>query len=297
MTRWVRWVRKVRSRAHGPGRLHGLLDVEVRGVGPAEPEGVEHQDVHALERLQRRRREALAVGDVAQAAHPEAVHPHRAVGHHHGKEGAAHDLHRRRPRCRSWRRIRGFELPCGGLDVVVEDVPEVAGHAGPWYSVADPRRQVAPPAHREDAQVVDAVDVVRVDVREPDGVDAVASRRPGAGGGAPAACPPAAGPPPVSTTAPWRVRRSRGSGDVHAAQSHPTTGTPNDVPVPRKVSFTRSAGRRSSRLAVTEPLQAHGVGGARRCGRESPTSPLPTPPDRPSPSSRIASRPTPVSAS
>src|SRR5664279_5677538 len=32
-------------------------------------------------------------------------------------------------------------------------------------------------------------------------------------------------------------RRSRGSAEVHTAQSHPTVGTPIEVPVPRNVSF------------------------------------------------------------
>ena len=43
--------------------------------------------------------------------------------------------------------------------------------------------------------------------------------------------------PPASTTAPERVRRSRGSGERHTAQAHPIWGTPNEVPVPRNVSF------------------------------------------------------------
>ena len=45
---------------------------------------------------------------------------------------------------------------------------------------------------------------------------------------------------PDSTSAPTRVRRSRGSDERQTAQPHPTCGTPNDVPVPRKVSLTPS---------------------------------------------------------
>jgi hypothetical protein len=30
-----------------------------------------------------------------------------------------------------------------------------------------------------------------------------------------------------------------GSDDLHTAQSHPTMGTPVEVPVPRKVTFTK----------------------------------------------------------
>src|SRR5260370_31376172 len=44
--------------------------------------------------------------------------------------------------------------------------------------------------------------------------------------------------PPDSINAAVRVRRSRGSVDVHVRQEHPTWGTPKDVPVPRKVSRT-----------------------------------------------------------
>ncbi len=42
--------------------------------------------------------------------------------------------------------------------------------------------------------------------------------------------------PPASTRAPDRVRLSRGSVERQTAQPHPIWGTPNDVPVPRKVS-------------------------------------------------------------
>ena len=42
--------------------------------------------------------------------------------------------------------------------------------------------------------------------------------------------------PSASTSAPERVRWSRGSVERQTAQSQPIWGTPNDVPVPRKVS-------------------------------------------------------------
>src|SRR5262245_29310234 len=45
-------------------------------------------------------------------------------------------------------------------------------------------------------------------------------------------------PTSVSTTAPTLVRRSRGSGERHTAHPQPSCGTPKEVPVPRKVSFT-----------------------------------------------------------
>src|SRR5882762_7978605 len=44
--------------------------------------------------------------------------------------------------------------------------------------------------------------------------------------------------PWVSINAPVRVRRSRGSADVQVGQRQPICGTPNDVPVPSKVSRT-----------------------------------------------------------
>ena len=44
-------------------------------------------------------------------------------------------------------------------------------------------------------------------------------------------------PASVSTTAACRVRRSRGSSDTQVSHRQPTTGTPNDVPVPRNVSL------------------------------------------------------------
>src|SRR5918995_4503808 len=42
--------------------------------------------------------------------------------------------------------------------------------------------------------------------------------------------------PPACTTAPLRVRLSLGSVERQTGQSQPIWGTPNDVPVPRKVS-------------------------------------------------------------
>ena len=42
--------------------------------------------------------------------------------------------------------------------------------------------------------------------------------------------------PPSWITAPDRVRLSRGSVERQTGQSQPIWGTPNDVPVPRKVS-------------------------------------------------------------
>jgi hypothetical protein len=42
--------------------------------------------------------------------------------------------------------------------------------------------------------------------------------------------------PPASTSAAERLRLSRGSADRHTAHEQPIWGTPNDVPVPRKVS-------------------------------------------------------------
>src|SRR5919109_3095539 len=42
--------------------------------------------------------------------------------------------------------------------------------------------------------------------------------------------------PPSCTTAPLRVRLSLGSVERQTGQSQPIWGTPNDVPVPRKVS-------------------------------------------------------------
>src|ERR1035437_5007288 len=43
-----------------------------------------------------------------------------------------------------------------------------------------------------------------------------------------------------------RSRRSCGSTEVHTAQSHPSVGTPIEVPVPRNVSRPSIASRRSN---------------------------------------------------
>src|SRR5438093_3346307 len=63
--------------------------------------------------------------------------------------------------------------------------------------------------------------------------------------------------PPDSISAAVRVRRSRGSDDVHVRQSHPICGTPYDVPVPRNTSLT------------SHDLDLEQVGGSRDLPRQA----------------------------
>src|SRR5213078_3216879 len=63
--------------------------------------------------------------------------------------------------------------------------------------------------------------------------------------------------PPDSISAAVRVRRSRGSDEVHVRQSHPICGTPYDVPVPRNTSLT------------SHDLDLEQVGGSRDLPRQA----------------------------
>src|SRR5215467_2788081 len=53
-----------------------------------------------------------------------------------------------------------------------------------------------------------------------------------------------------------RVRRSRGSVDVHTAQSQPIEGTPLDVPLPRTVTRMGSNPRQNPGSRRDDPLLA-----------------------------------------
>src|SRR5436190_21869911 len=82
-------------------------------------------------------------------------------------------------------------------------------------------------------------------------------------------------PPSVSTTAPTRVRLSRGSVERQTSQPQPSCGTPKLVPVPRKVSFTVGVpppGVLSYRLDLQEIRRAGHV--ERYTGRDDDTVPL-----------------------
>ena len=62
--------------------------------------------------------------------------------------------------------------------------------------------------------------------------------------------------------APCRVLRSLGSSEVHRGQWHPITGTPKEVPVPRKVSIDRVSSKISNSRCQVQGLLSyrHGQG-------------------------------------
>src|SRR5262245_13292965 len=73
-------------------------------------------------------------------------------------------------------------------------------------------------------------------------------------------------PRSLSTTAPTRVRLSRGSADRHTSQLQPSCGTPKLVPVPRKISFIAER-RATSRLNRFDFQEVGGAGNVERNAR------------------------------
>ncbi len=82
------------------------------------------------------------------------------------------------------------------------------------------------------------------------------------------------------THAPVRVRVSRGSDEVHTAQSHAISGIPPEVPVPRKVKRGWSTGNgrapsgvpalRVQLFGINPTRASQSLGAAQRRGRSSP---------------------------
>src|SRR5437763_15177113 len=73
----------------------------------------------------------------------------------------------------------------------------------------------------------------------------------------------------LSTTAPTRLRVSRGSGERQTSQWQPSCGTPKLVPVPRKVSFTGGTGSAGRRARVSYRLHLQEIGGTRHVERNT----------------------------
>ena len=117
----------------------------------------------------------LRVRHVPEITHAEAVRVDALRAAPGPDRSCAPATRTARPASKGCRRTLGFELPVGRLVGVVEDVVEVPLQRGAVLG-----RHVGvhvASAHREDAHVVDAVDVVRVDVGEPDRIHRVHLRR------------------------------------------------------------------------------------------------------------------------
>lgn len=155
-------------RADLSGGLDRLFDVEVRAVSLTEPESVEYKNVDTLQGLHRIDGQRFGICDVAESSHTKAVDVHASVRHPHRGEIL--------PDQRYWRsRVESFD-PDSWLraalrrpECIVEDVLEVALQRIDVLR-RNVGRHIASP-HREGSEIVDTVDVVRVDVREPDGID------------------------------------------------------------------------------------------------------------------------------
>lgn len=150
------------------GGLDRLFDVEVRAVSLTEPESIEHKDVDALQGPHRLVGQRFGVCDIAQGSHTKAVDVHASVGYSNRGKGL--------PNQRDWRpSVESLDpnawlrAALRRLEGIVEDVLEVALQRVDVLR-RNVGRHIASP-HREGSEIVDTVDVVRVDVRKPDGID------------------------------------------------------------------------------------------------------------------------------
>ena len=162
------WVRCVREGAARPDRAcdpDGLFDVEVVRVRATPPKRVHHQRVHAVQHPLRPLGHALGVGDVAERADAEAVGEAGAVRHAEGSHLGSERLDGHVLAVPVQVDVRSRRPPGPG-SVPQKDV----GEAGPHLAdelFGQMRRDRAAASGREDADVVDAVDMVGVEVGVP----------------------------------------------------------------------------------------------------------------------------------
>ena len=223
------------ARAERLRGLDRLRDAQVRRMR-APPQRVEHQRRRGRAAgAARPRGHGLHVGDVGQRAEAIAEHPEVAVAERERQHLDAGHLDRRgRARSRA-APGSGFEVPSYGR-TVVEDVAEASGAAARAFR---PGRTPAAARRWRTEKIAQIVDAVRCGRR------ARGCRPPRRRAVTPPAmsCRRSSGGVSIRIVAPSRldhradrVRLSRGSVERQTAQSQPIWGTPNDVPVPRKVS-------------------------------------------------------------
>lgn len=148
---------------------HCFRNAEMRRVLRAK-KGIEDEHTHTTERLERLFGKLLGVGDIAEITNPISVYGYRTMRHSHWHHL---DISNREAFacCDVVRTALGLARPRQRLDRGVEDVGEPFGQ--PLHRVW---RTIHVDGHvtsiREGANIVNAVNVIRVIVGEEDGVDA-----------------------------------------------------------------------------------------------------------------------------
>src|SRR5690606_29324685 len=149
--------------------LDSLLDIEVRGMRATEPQRIQHQHPDAPQFVTGPRGTPLRVGDVPEVPYAEAEHLDFAVRYRQGEHVESGELHRRIG-------VKDVELSLGTARSggwraqLVEDVIEFrADHVE--RLLARVHREPSLSLHGEHSQVIDAVSMIGVVVREPDRID------------------------------------------------------------------------------------------------------------------------------
>ena len=162
------------SRSDFLRRADSLGHAQVRRVWRPE-KGVEDQDINASKRPNRIVRQLLGVGDVAEVADTIGVDSGRPVWNGNGHHIHVSDAKRLAGRNRVSASF-GLARPGKRTNRVVEDICEAvheSRHGIGWPIHVD--RNVA--LVRQRANVVNAMDVVRVIVREENGIHSAGTRR------------------------------------------------------------------------------------------------------------------------
>jgi hypothetical protein len=150
------------------GGIYRLGDAQVRWVRPP-PQRVQHQHVEPAQRLARLLGDLLHIGDVGQASEPVAEHTQMAVlkGEREDFDSSHHDWLARLGRVKA---EPGLRCPLVGPHRIVEDVAERC--ADSLQRLGRPvHRQRQSPAHGENPEIVDPIDVVGVLVGVDHGVE------------------------------------------------------------------------------------------------------------------------------
>lgn len=160
---------------NGPRCLDRLLHVEVGGVRVPPPKGVEDEDFDPLQGLHGPGWKGLGVGDIPEGPDPEPENRCRSVGHGQRKKLPAQNI----------QGLEGMEpvetelrngAPRLRVNGLIEDIGEPPQEfvMGPFRTED---RHVLLGPEPEDPQVIGPMDMIGMQMREPDRVDMVDSGR------------------------------------------------------------------------------------------------------------------------
>lgn len=153
-------------RPHSLGGCTSLLHIKMIGVWMTVPEGIEHQHPHTGQALHHLRRQELGIGDVTKRSDPKPQRTHPSVRDLQGNDVFAEEPDGRVGIDRMKEEFR----TCCGLVYRSPRLKNVVKACDQGIVVIGGKIQGegTPGSHRKDAQVVDAVQVIRMQMRKPD---------------------------------------------------------------------------------------------------------------------------------